>query len=44
MPRLETVAVEQREAKLLDWLAPRHPDFVRPAISTAGDRSRAAAS
>jgi putative transposase len=23
--------------KLLDWLAPRHPDFVRPAVSTAGD-------
>jgi len=23
--------------KLLDWLAARHPDFVRPAISTAGD-------
>ena len=23
--------------KLLDWLAPRHPDLVRPAISTAGD-------
>jgi putative transposase len=23
--------------KLLDWLAAHHPDFVRPAISTAGD-------
>jgi transposase InsO family protein len=23
--------------KLLDWLTPRHPGFVRPAISTAGD-------
>jgi putative transposase len=23
--------------KVLDWLAPRHPEFVRPAISTAGD-------
>jgi transposase InsO family protein len=23
--------------KLLDWLAPRYPDFRRPAISTAGD-------
>ncbi len=23
--------------KLVDWLAARHPDFVRPAISTAGD-------
>jgi transposase InsO family protein len=23
--------------KLLDWLAARHPEFVRPAISTAGD-------
>src|SRR5262244_298349 len=24
-------------AKLLDWLAARQPDFVRPAVSTAGD-------
>jgi transposase InsO family protein len=33
-------AYVQRAKKLLPWLAARHPHFLRPALSTAGDLLR----